>query len=167
MGHIFTRYVRHRLIVPVGLGSLCMLLALAACTTTTTVPVHHPPTSSTSNGAPTLSTQPPEPSPTAAGVATFSCATGSLPVTSRSTRTSCTAQSANGMATVHATYTFTGPGSLADEDQLIGAGWMIAGLVNADGAGFSGTWYLYLHQGAWITWGHQKTARWASGRVCP
>ncbi len=42
---------------------------------------------------------------------------------------------------------------------------MIAGLVNADGPGFSGTWYLYLHQGAWITWGPSKDGAmdvWAS-----
>jgi hypothetical protein len=41
------------------------------------------------------------------------------------------------MATVRATYTFTGLGLLVDENQLIAAGWVIAGLVNADGAGLT------------------------------
>jgi hypothetical protein len=69
------------------------------------------------------------------------------------------------MATVHATYTFTGAGSLVDESALMAAGWVIAGLVNEDGPNFSGTWYLYVNQGSWITWGPTKDGAmgvWAS-----
>jgi hypothetical protein len=57
------------------------------------------------------------------------------------------------MVLVHATYTFTNPSQLVDETTLIAAGWVIAGLVNEDGPGFSGTWFLYMHQGAWMSWG--------------
>lgn len=166
MGRIYTRYVKHVLIVLLVLGSLCVSLVLAGCTTTS-ASVHEAPTPSVSNAVHAASMPPLEPSPTATAVtvAAFSCATGSLPVTANSTRISCTAQSAHGTATVQATYTFTGAGSLVDENRLIAAGWVIAGLVNEDGPKFSGTWYLYLNQGAWITWGPTKDGAmgvWAS-----
>jgi hypothetical protein len=57
------------------------------------------------------------------------------------------------MVLVTATYTFTSPGQFVDESSLRAAGWVLAGLVNEDGGGFSGTWFLYLQQGAWISWG--------------
>jgi hypothetical protein len=57
------------------------------------------------------------------------------------------------MVMVHATYTFTDPSGFVDEPTLVANGWVIAGLVNEDGQGSSGTWFLYMHQGAWISWG--------------
>jgi hypothetical protein len=57
------------------------------------------------------------------------------------------------MVLVAATYTFTSPGQFVDETTLHAEGWVLAGLVNEDGPGGSGTWFLYLHQGAWISWG--------------
>lgn len=152
MGRICERSVKRVLVVLVALGCLCVPLALAGCTAASAT-AHETPTPNASNAAHAQSTPSLEPSPTAVAVAAFSCARGSLPVTSNSTQTSCAAQSANGVATVHATYTFTGAGSFVDENLLIAAGWMIAGLVNEDGGDFSGTWYLYFNQGSWIAWG--------------
>jgi hypothetical protein len=57
------------------------------------------------------------------------------------------------MVMVHATYTLMEPSQLVDETKLAAAGWVIAGLVNEDGGGSSGTWFLYMRQGAWISWG--------------
>jgi hypothetical protein len=57
------------------------------------------------------------------------------------------------MVIVHATYTLMNPSQLIDETSLRAAGWIIAGLINEDGGGSSGTWFLYMHQGAWISWG--------------
>jgi hypothetical protein len=59
----------------------------------------------------------------------------------------------HGVVKVTATYTFTGAGQFVDESKLMASGWVIAGLVNQDGGDSSGTWYLYLNQGAWISWG--------------
>ncbi len=165
MERIDRRPAKHPLLVLMALGILCTSLALGGCTTTSTAIAHEAPTPSASNGAQVESTPSPEPSPTAVAVAAFSCAAGSLPVTSTAIQTSCTAQSANGVATVQATYTSTGAGSFVDENLLIAAGWVIAGLTNADGLGFSGTWYLYLNQGSWITWGPTENGAmgvWAS-----
>jgi hypothetical protein len=57
------------------------------------------------------------------------------------------------MVIVHATYALMNPSQLIDASSLTAAGWMIAGLVNEDGGGSSGTWFLFLRQGAWISWG--------------
>jgi hypothetical protein len=57
------------------------------------------------------------------------------------------------MVIVRATYTLMNPSQLIDETSLRAAGWIIAGLINEDGGGSSGTWFLYMHQGAWISWG--------------
>ncbi len=54
---------------------------------------------------------------------------------------------------VQATYTYANPSELVDQRTLIAARWVLVGLVNEDGQGFSGTWFLYMRQGAWITWG--------------
>jgi hypothetical protein len=57
------------------------------------------------------------------------------------------------MVFVHATYTLMNPSQLVDETTLTAAGWVITGLINEDGGGSSGTWFLYVRQGAWISWG--------------
>jgi hypothetical protein len=139
-----------RMLVVLGcLGCLCVTLAFASCAPSS---VREAPTPSASAGATTGST----PAATASSprsVAAFSCAAGSLPVTSSSTRTSCAVHTENGMVLVTATYTFTNPSQLVDETPLRAAGWVLAGLVNEDGPGGSGTWFLYLKQGSWISWG--------------
>jgi hypothetical protein len=130
------------------LGCLCVTLTLASCGSSAGSASPVPRTSAAATAGFT-----PASSATPRSVVAFSCAAGGLPVTSGNTRTSCVVTTENGMLIVHATYTFTNPSQLVDETSLIAAGWMIAGLVNEDGGGSSGTWFLYLHQGAWISWG--------------
>jgi hypothetical protein len=57
------------------------------------------------------------------------------------------------MVIVQATYTLTDPSQLIDASTLSAAGWVLTGLINEDGGGSSGTWFLYMRQGAWISWG--------------
>jgi hypothetical protein len=74
-------------------------------------------------------------------------------VTSGNTRTSCTVTTEEGMVIVQATYTLSNPSQLVDAPTLQAAGWILTGLINEDGGGSSGTWFLYVRQGAWIGWG--------------
>lgn len=135
------------------LGGLCMLLSLASCVSSSGSAAPAPRASAATTGSTPGSPVSPTPSATPGSVVMFSCAAGGLPVTSGSTRTSCVATTENGVVIVHATYLLMNPSQLVDETSLIAAGWVIAGLVNEDGGGSSGTWFLYLHRGAWISWG--------------
>ena len=137
---------RYRKRTSVMLGCLCLTLALASCATPS---VRETPTPSAPVATATLST----PTAAARSIAPFSCAAGSLPVTSRSTQTSCTVSMEGSVVKVTATYTFTGAGQFVDESKLMASGWVLVGLVNQDGGDSSGTWFLYLNQGAWISWG--------------
>lgn len=143
---IFSSQSTARMLVVVG--CLCVTLSLASCATS---PVHEAPTPRASATATTGST--PASTATPRSAAAFNCAAGSLPVASSSIQTSCAVHTANGLVMLNATYTFTNPGQFVDESALVAAGWVIAGLVNEDGQGSSGTWYLYLNQGSWISWG--------------
>lgn len=130
------------------LGGFCVTLALASCAAGS---ASTPTASHAGAEATTGSTSAPSATPSSNDG--FSCGAGGLPVTSGNTRIRCTVTTADGMVIVQATYPLTNPSQLVDAGTLSAAGWVLTDLINEDGGGSSGTWFLYMRQGAWIGWG--------------
>jgi hypothetical protein len=142
----FAQHWKRRLLAVVE--CLSVTLALAGCSAGSGISTRAARASAVATAGST-----PSPSVTPASHVAFSCSDGGLPVTSGNTRTSCSVTTQDGMVIVQATYTLTNSSQLVDASTLSAAGWVLVSLINEDGGGSSGTWFLYVRQGAWIGWG--------------